>query len=343
MGKEGKEGKKREKMKDRHSHRERIEMIMKGEKPDRFAASIWRHFFHKESSTDGLVEVMLDFQKRLDWDFMKINPRATFHIEDWGTKMEWSNNEFENHKYIEHVVKDISDWDKIDILPMNAPVLSEHLRAISMIKKASDPGLPLFMTIFCPLGVARYMTGSTEKMLRDLADDPERVNAALENICTTFEKYVQECLNAGADGIFYATLEWASADTLSYDQYEKYGRPYDLRILKATGGALNILHVCGSNNYLKELSDYPVGLVNWDASDPTNPNLDDSFDFLGNKIAVGGLDNRGWLWHSRPDEVAHEISRLKERMAGKRFIFGSGCTIAAEIPYENLDAVRKSL
>ncbi len=74
------------------SHRERIQMILAGQKPDRFAVSFWRHFFHKESTAEGLAEAMVGFQKQFDWDFMKINPRADYHIEDWGFRQEYSRD-----------------------------------------------------------------------------------------------------------------------------------------------------------------------------------------------------------------------------------------------------------
>ncbi|UCD18502.1 MAG: hypothetical protein JSV44_06230 [Candidatus Zixiibacteriota bacterium] len=331
-------------MNERYSHRERLTAITQGETPDRYAGSIWRHFYHKEATTDGLVEAMLDFQKRYDWDFMKINPRASYHVEDWGNKLDWSTSELANHIKTELAVKSVADWDKIEVLPVTAPVLSEHLRAISLIKKASDPELPLMMTIFNPLGIARNLVGSAGKLLAHLEQEPDQVKTALENITITFENYVREVRDAGADGIFYATLEWASSDLLSYEQYADLCRDRDIRIIRAAGDdALNILHVCASNNYLRELSDYPVPLVNWAAHDPTNVNLDDSFTFLGEKTAIAGLDGRGWLRHSRPGEIAHEIARIKERMTGKRFIFGPGCTVDPRIPPENLDAVRKKL
>jgi len=331
-------------MRDRYSHRERIEMIMLGEKPDRFAASVWRHFFHKESDIDGLVEAMLDFQKRFDWDFMKINPRASYHVEDWGNKLIWSRDEFTHHQKVDFAVKSITDWLRIAEKPPLDKVRSDHLTAVRMIRKACGPDLPLMMTIFCPLGVARYLVGSEEKLREHLAEDSKAVITALENIALIYEKYARDCIDAGADGIFYATLEWASSETITYEQYERLGKPYDLRILKAAGdNALNILHVCHSNNYLRQMADYPVRLINWEAYDPTNPDIDSVFGFLGDKTVIAGLDNQGWLWHGKPDEITGEIAKIKERMSGKRFIFGPGCAIAPEISYSNLAAVRKSL
>lgn len=331
-------------MAEKYSHRERVEIIMRGEKPDRPAASIWRHFYHKEATAEGLAEAMLGFQNEFDWDFMKINPRASYHVEDWGNKLRWSCSEFQKHIKLEFAVKNIHDWDKIEPLPITAKVLSEHLKAINLIKKKSDPGLPLLMTIFNPLGVARYLVGDTEKLKEHIDKDPRRITTALENITETFKRFSVECLNAGADGIFFATLEWASSDNMTYDDYMKYGRPYDLKILKAVQESrFNMLHVCHTNNYLKQLADYPAALINWDSSHPTNPSVEQAFEFVGDKTIVAGVDDRGWLWHSRPDEIAREIGRLKEKQAGRRFIFGPSCAIAPELPYDNLRAMRRAL
>jgi uroporphyrinogen decarboxylase len=329
---------------ERYSHRERLQMIMAGERPDRAAASIWRHFYHREAAAEGLAEAMLAFQREFDWDFMKINPRASYHVEDWGCRLEWSSDEFKKHRKLSFTVDDLEDWDKIEVLPPTAPVLAEHLKAISLIKKKSDPELPLLMTIFNPIGIARYLVGSTEKLKDHLRQDETKIVAAIERITETFEKYVAECLNAGNDGIFFATLEWASADVMTYEQYAAICRPFDLRILKAAAEApFNMLHVCGSNNYLKELTDYPVPMINWESANPTNINLDDSFGLLGDKVAAAGLDDKGWLWHSTPEEVGHEVERIRDGTMGRRFIFAPGCAVDPQIPYENFKAVRDNL
>jgi uroporphyrinogen decarboxylase len=166
----------------------------------------------------------------------------------------------------------------------------------------------------------------------------------MEAITQTFEKYAVEIRNAGADGLFYATLEWASEDLIRYEQYAGWCRPLDLRIIKAAGNdALNILHVCAGNNFLKELSDYPVQFVNWEDANPTNINLDDSYKFLGEKVAIAGLDHKGWLWHAGPEEIATEVNKIKSRMKNRRFIFGPGCAVEPEISYANQKAVRDNL
>ena len=140
---------------DKYSHRERLELIFQGKKPDRFAVSFWRHFFHKEHYAEGTAAAMLDFQKRFDWDFMKINPRADYHIEGWGFKQEWSFDEFKKHKKTYFPVKSLEDWKKIEPLKLTTPALDEHLKVVSLIRKKTDKNLPLLMTVFTPLEIGR--------------------------------------------------------------------------------------------------------------------------------------------------------------------------------------------
>ena len=89
----------------------------------------------------------------------------------------------------------------------------------------------------------------------------------------------------------HTTTQWAGADTVTWEEYQKFGVPYDLEIIKAAEpDAFNLLHVCSSNNYLRELSelDYNARLVNWEACDPTNLPLDKAESILKNKVMVGG-------------------------------------------------------
>lgn len=333
-------------LKDKLSHRERLEMILAGQKPDRFAASFWRHFFHRENNAQGTAEAMLDFQKRFDWDFMKINPRADYHIEDWGLEQIWSRNEFEKHTKTRYPVNSPDDWLKINPLPLTAPALAEHLKVVSLIRKGSPKEFPLLMTVFTPISIAGRMVQGHHMVVDDIHHHPEKLHHALNSITDTFARYVVELRNAGADGIFYATTHWASSDLLSWKEYEAFGVPYDLRVIHALDtSALNLLHVCASNNYLRELSklDYRASLINWDTADPTNLPLDRSYDLLAGKAVVGGVDYRGWLINSQPDEISTLIRGLKKNSDPARLIIGPGCSIEPTTPMENLQAIRDEL
>ena len=68
--------------------RERVDAALRGEPVDRVPISFWGHSYLKEWSAEGLAEAMLENYRTYDWDYMKVNPRASYHVEDWGAKLE---------------------------------------------------------------------------------------------------------------------------------------------------------------------------------------------------------------------------------------------------------------
>ncbi len=319
---------------------------MAGERPDRFAASFWRHFYHREHSAEGTAEAMLGFQKRYDWDFIKINPRATYHVEDWGVRMKWSRDEFTNHERTAVPVTVLDDWNRI--LPHNpsSPVLAEHLKVISLVRKGVGKEVPVLMTVFTPLSIAGWLVSEPQVLLDHLHRAPEKVEQALRAITTTFVRFTAEVRNAGADGLFFATTLWASRNMLTWEEYRRFGVAHDLEVIKAAeDDAINLLHVCSSQNFLKQLSeiDYHCHLYNWDSDEATNVTLDAGYDLLPGKTLVGGVDRRGWLLKGTADEAAHRVDDLMIKHDSNRLVVGPGCAVPPEVPPENLLAVRGAL
>jgi len=331
---------------DKYTHRERIEMIIAGEKPDRFAGSIWRHFFHLENNARGTAEAMIDFQKKFDWDFVKINPRADYHVEDWGMLQKWSRDEYKKHEKVSFPIKQIKDWEKINVLPLSSKALAEHLKVVSLIKKGLGKDVPILMTMFTPLAIAGRMVPDRSIIVEHLRTQPDLMHSVLENITETFSNYATELRNAGADGLFFATTQWASEDMISWEEYKKFGVPYDLKVIESScDGAINLFHVCASNNYLSQLAeiDYKSQLYNWDCDDPTNIPLDKSYDLLKGKALVGGIDMNGWLLHSDPIEIKEQVNRIKAKHDPSRVIIGPGCAVPPEVSMANLQAIRDNL
>ncbi|MEW5994157.1 MAG: uroporphyrinogen decarboxylase family protein [Candidatus Zixiibacteriota bacterium] len=328
------------------SHRDRIQAIITGDKPDRFAASFWRHFYHREHYAQGAAEAMLWFQKKFDWDFVKINPRADYHVEDWGLKQKWSHDELKKHQKTHFPINRLEDWEDIRQLEPTAPVLAEHLKVVSLVRKGAGKDVPVLMTVFTPLAIAGRMVPDRQMLVTYLREAPEIIERTLEVITLTFVKFVEELRNAGADGLFFATTQWASSDMITWEEYRRFGVPFDLQVIKAAGDdALNLFHVCSSNNFLKELSaiDYRSQLYNWDSADPTNLPLDKAYDQLKGKTLVGGVDQRGWLLQSSAGEVGHQIQKIMSTHDSNRVIIGPGCSVPPQAPLENLRAIREAL
>ena len=327
---------------DQMNKRERMQTVLQGKPVDRPPVSFWRHFFEKETSAAGLAEAMLGFQHAYDWDFMKVNPRACYHEEPWGCRFQFSGQPHISPKLIEAAVKTPDDWRHIKTLSPTTGALGEQLAALQLIKDELRGQVPFVETIFTPLSVAGRLVGSDDVMREHLQQYPERVHEALEAITVTFEHFARACLEVGVDGIFYATTGWATYDRLTDAEYEQFGRPYDVRVLKAVEGApFNILHVCRSHNMLWKLLDYPARAVNWATADATNPRIGEVWQ-RSHRPVIGGVDHIETLWHGTPKAVAAEVhSAIGQTRIG--LLIGPGCSISPQTPEANLRAARAAV
>ena len=324
------------------SHKERVASVLQGESPDRIPASTWRHFLDQEMTIQGEIDSLLAFQQCYDWDYVKINLRAHYHCEDWGVMFRYIGSPHES-PILEHTpIKAASDWGNLDVLDPATGKLGDHLRVISSLRSTLGPDVPLLMTMFTPLGIAARMVESEEVMKQHLDEDPKAVHAALEAITETFSKYTPLCLEAGADGLFYATLGFGTYDRMSDDEYDEFIRPYDRQVLaQAQDGWFNMLHICRSNNMLRTLADYPVHAFNWDANDATNPSLTEGLQ-ITDKVVVGGIPQEK-IATMTPQEVKETVKEAIAQTEGQRFMIGSGCTMSTHTPHENLMAIKEAL
>jgi uroporphyrinogen decarboxylase len=324
------------------SKRERVRAALQGKPVDRPPISFWRHFLEKETSAVGLAEAMLGFQRTYDWDFMKVNPRACYHAEPWGCRFQFSGQPHIDPKLIEAAVKTPDDWRRIKPLSPTSGAFGEQLEALRLIREGLHGEVPFIETIFTPLSVAGRLVGSDDVMREHLSQYPERVHEALEAIAVTFERFAKACLEVGVDGLFYATTGWATYDRLTDGEYEEFGRPYDVRVLKAVEGApFNVLHVCRSQNMLWKLMDYPAHAVNWATTDPTNPTLGEIWQRTHRPV-IGGIDHIVTLRQGTPEAVGAEVqSAVGQTREG--LLIGPGCSISPQTPEANLRAARATV
>lgn len=327
---------------DQMIKRERVRAALQGQTVDRPPISFWRHFFEKETSAAGLAEAMLGFQHTYDWDFMKVNPRACYHAEPWGCRFQFSGQPHIDPKLIEAAIKTPDDWRHIKSLSPTTSALGEQLEALRLVKEGLRGEVPFVETIFTPLSIAGRLVGSDDVMREHLRQYPEHVHEALEAITVTFERFARACLEVGVDGIFYATTGWATYDRLTDAEYEAFGRPYDVRVLKAVEGApFNILHVCRSHNMLWKLMDYPAHAVNWATADATNPQIGEVWQ-RSHRPVIGGVDHVDTLRHGTPEAVVAEIqSAVGQTREG--LLIGPGCSISPQTPEANLRAARAAV
>ena len=325
-------------MTDSMNHRERVLACLAGEDVDRPPVSMWRHFYAEEIAADTLAEAMLGFQRKYDWDFMKVNPRASYHAEDWGLTMRTGGDG--SPEAVSWPVSELADWTRLEVLDPYAGVLGEQLEALRLIAKGLQGRVPFLMTVFTPLSIAARLVPSEEAFLQQLREHPDSVTHALEVVTETFARYATACLEVGASGLFYATTSWATTDSMTLDEYAASARPYDLRVLEAASEAeFNLLHVCRDNNMLAELGDYPVHAFNWDAHGQGNLSLAEGRTALGPKVMVGGLPHKDGLVDAYPGDLARAVENTANAMGAAGWMLGTGCTFPPNTPEANVRAV----
>jgi len=324
------------------TRRERIRNTLLGQQTDRPPASFWRHFYHREGSAEALAEAMLEFQRTYEWDLLKVNPRASYHVEDWGTKTKRpGTGPLDKPKVVESPVKEPGDWGKIRALDPTRGVLGEMLDAEERIAASVQGDTDWVMTVFNPISIAADLINDDERFVDHLRHHGERVHEALRAITETFAGFVRETMARGASGIFFATTDWANADHIDRELMAEFGRPYDLKVLaEAAGGLLNVIHVCGPMAYVGEHLDYPVAVVSWDTHAEGNPSIAALREHTP-KTLLTGIDHEGTFVKGPASQVQEEAREALQESGGTRFILGPGCAVPAVAPMAHFQAVRE--
>jgi uroporphyrinogen decarboxylase len=314
------------------NHKERVSAVLSGKLVDRIPVATWGHDFLREWSAEELAAHTIERHHKFDYDFIKLNPRWTMFAEPWGnTYQPPATQKFPRltHK----IVNCAADISAVPVVSPDHPVLQEHVSALRQVVVEIGDDVDIIATVFSPLSVLGLLCGGVGEPLTTYAEQsPGAVHRALDHITETLEGHACDLINGGASGVFYAALQWTSLDICDNAFYESFGRPYDLRVLKAAGTApLNIFHVCGNNIALDRYLDYPTPILNWDNFGPGNPSLIEAAR-ITDKIIAGGIPHR--KLHKLSPEALQEITNEALEGVGAKVILAGGCGIGATVSDE---------
>jgi uroporphyrinogen decarboxylase len=317
--------------------KERVRAALAGQPVDRVPAAFWGHDYLREWSARGLADAMLEPFHRYDWDYMKVNPRATYYAEAWGNVFEPSGDPARGPATKSFLLHDAADLAKVRPLSGVAGPFAEQLEALRLIGEGID-GAYYIQTLFSPLSViGRLAGGDLAAVRRWMTSAPEALKSALAAVAATLSEYAAASLQAGAAGVFFATTDWATADHLDPALYAEFARPFDLQVLASVRDAsFNVLHVCRPRNFLPELLDYPVSAFNW--ADREEGNLSLAAAAARTPAAVMGGVAQRTIARGSPEEVAAEVREAIASTGGRRLLVAPGCSISPQTPPENLAA-----
>ncbi len=342
-------------MVEKLSKRERVEAALRGEPVDRVPVSAWQHFIPDETQTETLARASLNYFKTFDWDWLKVNPRATYYAEAWGNRYDYTDYDRVYPRLESGLLHSPADLEKIQEVDPTQGVFAEQVELARRIK-AGIGGAHFIYTVFSPLSVLGFLAARPKVHSADavvqahaqgvahyIRENPAAAHAALAAIAATLRGYAGALVEAGASGLFFALVKIARQGVLTQAEYEEFGKPYDLQVLQAVQGApFNLLHICGPSVYFDLVADYPVQAINWASVGQDNPSVGEALQRTRLAV-VGGVDEDGVLQTSTPEDVIQEASAAIRATQGHKFLLAPGCATSMHVPAANLHALRAAV
>jgi uroporphyrinogen decarboxylase len=319
------------------TRRERVLAALRGERVDRVPLSFWLHNFVAENSAKELADETLRLARTFDWDYLKPQSRAQGFAEMWGLTYRPSTDRAGEFTVTHTPLAGAADVARLAPVDPRRGALGEQLEALRLIRAAVGAETPIIWTVFAPMMVMPYLLrGGREQALALCRAEPKAMEAGLATIADTLSGYATACLEAGADGVFYAT-NVARADGLSASECRRFQRPFDLRVLGAVAQApFNVLHICGPAVHFEEFIDYPVTAFSW-AVTAGNPSLADGRRRTGRAV-VGGLPAKPEIGTMSGQALAGRVRHAIAEMDGRGLLLGPDCSINPDTPEALLHA-----
>lgn len=320
---------------------ERLKAMTEGKPVDRPACSGWCHFAYTEMDPVDFPRTTINVSEAAGYDLVKIQYNAFHFCEDYGQELKWwplppvysiKTNRF--------VLNHPKDFLKLKPLDPKRPgsALNREIEATKKIVDHFKGRVPVLATMFNPYTQAGQLYSACRPdMLREMMEySLNDFKYGLDAIHETNMRFADALIEAGVDGVFYATM-YAFDNRITEQQYQEVLRPYDLDELNYINSKtwLNMLHLHGGNDLMfKEHLDYPVQAINWEDITPEGTSgavtMAEARQ-MTDKILVGGMDHRSDLFIENNNRAALK-ERLKARAraaiagAGKdRLIFAPGC------------------
>lgn len=320
------------------SKRKRLEATIAGAPVDRPAFSLWHHWPGDDQRPADLAAAHLAWQQTYDFDFVKMMPASDYCLRDWGVESTWIGGDEGTRAYQNQVIHQVDDWAQLPVLDPTAGSLGQAREAVELTCAAVGDDVPVIMTIFSPLGQLRHL--ADRDLLFYLRHHPDAVLAGLEVVTESTVRFVESLRSTRLSGIYYAA-QMAEPSHLSRAEYERFGRPFDLRVLEVAGDWwFNLLHIHGLQVYFDLFADYPVQAINWHDRE-AGPSLAEGAQTVRGAVS-GGLD-RWTMLRGSPADVRREAAEAMEQTGGRRLILSTGCVIMITTPLSNVRAARASV
>ncbi|MEG0679146.1 MAG: uroporphyrinogen decarboxylase family protein [Carnobacterium sp.] len=311
---------------------DRVVNTIRGSQVDHIPMGFWLHF-PKEvilGGVDAQVNAHIEFKNKTKTDILKI----------------MNENEMRSNDKIEN----IWDWKKIRKLNKNSDLIVNQREILKRVVEENDGDCFLLGTVHGLMASLSHSSGhsytSSPQLIKDhYKREPQMVLDAVSIIEENTQMMLEETLNSGVNGIYYAALG-GEKDKLTDEEFEAILKPGEIRLLSQAKNKKDnavFLHMCKEKVALKRYQDYPCDVVNW-AMHESNYSFDECKTIFGDKVFLGGFDDRsGVLVDGDASSVRKELLRIEEMFGDNRYIVGADCTLPTEIDFARIRMVHDIL
>ncbi|MEM3059305.1 MAG: uroporphyrinogen decarboxylase family protein, partial [Methanomassiliicoccales archaeon] len=140
--------------------------------------------------------------------------------EGWGVRMRYEADL--TPMLHEFAVKEPEDWEKLKPLdPRVDGRMHVTIKAVDMIRKSLGDKVAIMPYVPSPLTSATHVC-NMEQVMMDILLNPDLLHVGLKTMSETIIAYMDEIIDAGADGALFATTR-ASGEITTIDQYKEFG------------------------------------------------------------------------------------------------------------------------
>lgn len=317
-----------------------MQAVVAGHKPDRTPLAFWRHWPDADQDGASLARATVEFQRRYDFDFVKVSAPSNYAVAGWGGGSRRSATAVGSREWADRAVKQPEDWARLRPLDPKAGLSGEMLKAMSLVRAELGDTIPILFTIYNALAQAKYLAGDVALQLH-LKTAPDAVAAGLNTITESTVRFVDELRPLGLDGVFFA-VQHASRDQFTEGEYEQIGLPSDRSILEAAQSCwLNVLHLHGGRPMFGLAAQWAAPVINWHAVE-SGPGLNEACS-MTDKVLCGGLGLAFPMRSGTPADVRTAVQAVCEEVPRERLILSSGCVLPVDTPEANIAAVKDAI
>ncbi|WP_303791280.1 uroporphyrinogen decarboxylase family protein [Anaerotruncus colihominis] len=313
--------------------RERVLAAVSGEAPDRVPSGFWLHFPKGYEAGEAAVQMHLHFFEKSGTDLCKV----------------MNENSLPNNPALSAP----DDWAKLAPIPHDAPFITRQVELVRRVCEEVKGQAVVLATIHGMVASAFHYLGGGElydndklAVTRCLRENPTAFRHGMEIIADYLDFLCGACIEAGADGLYFASLGGETA-MMTDDEFETFFKPYEVALLQKydqLAPCFNVLHMCKDHLNLARYLGYPAKVINWGVHEG-NISLNEGRTLLGaQRVLLGGLDDRaGVLVDGSSDQIELAVHKVLDEAGTKNILLGADCTLPTDIALERIaQAVRSA-